>query len=177
MDPISSQVALGVHEGEAAMSSIVASYAFVPEEHPNRRTKRVIDALDEQRKVFGSRPAKEDPKLRSVARGLAKKLQKGEAGIVEARDHLLARASTRWRKPVYGFAFVTHSLETIDFPKELLAPKNLPMSVVVAPFTRPGLPWSMYTIIVVFPRQPKANIARLEGEGASAVFSQGIVSW
>lgn len=84
MDPQSSQVALGVHDGESAMSSIVALYAFV-----------------------------------------------------------------------------SHSLEKIDFSRELLAPKNLPVSVIVAPPSRKGLAWSTYAIIIVFPQQPKANIAGL----------------
>ncbi|QDG52873.1 hypothetical protein FIV42_19635 [Persicimonas caeni] len=161
MDPMASQVALGIHDHETSMSSIVASYAFVPDEHPNRRTKRVLDALEEQREAFGSRAPKEDSRLRSVSRKLAEKIEKGDVGVVEARDLLMDRVSQRYRKPVYGSAFVTHSLDEIDFPKQLLTPKNLPVSIIVAPFTKKGFPWTMYAVVIVFPQQPKANIAGL----------------
>jgi hypothetical protein len=123
----------------------------------------VIDALSEQREAFGSRAAKEDPKLRATARKLSKHIEAGNVGILEARDDLLDAAAKRYRKPVYGYALVTHSLESIDFPNDVLTSKNLPVAVVVAPYTKKGHPWTMYAVIVVFPRQPKANIASLDG--------------
>jgi hypothetical protein len=167
MDPASSEISLGSLEREHGIGVVVASYSFVPDEHPNRRVKRVIDALSEQRQAFGSRAAKEDPKLRARARKLSKHIEAGNLGILEARDKLLEAAAERYRKPVFGYAFVGHSLDNFNFPNDMLTSKNLPVAVVVAPYTKQGHPWTMYAVILVFPKQPKANLASLDGLGES----------
>jgi hypothetical protein len=160
MGPDASQIALGTIERNEGTGAVVASYTFVPDIHPNRRVARVIDALSEQRKTFGSRPAEEDAQLRAAARRIGTEIRAGNLEIIEARDELMDLALKRFRKPVRGYAFVAQSLEDVDFPRIMLTSKNLRVSVVATPFNKPGYPWTMYVILVVFPDQPDSDIAR-----------------
>ncbi len=162
MDPSSSQVAVGAVERDDAISGIVASYAFVPHEHPNRRARRVLDRLSEQRRAYGSNAAREVPELRADARNMSRLVEQGKLGVVEARNRLMDETSRHFHKAVRGYAFVAHSLDDIDFPKAMLQSKNLPVAVVVAPFTKKGFPWTMYAVVVVFPVQPRAHVAMLD---------------
>lgn len=161
MAPEITKVALGVVANESSTCSIVASYDFLPDVHPNKRAKQVLDSLSEKRDMFGSRPAKEDPKLRAKARKLSRKLAAGQIGILDAHDELGEAATRRWNKSVYSYTMVSPTLEGIDWPRELLASKNLPVSVIVAPYQHEGYPWTLYAIIVVYPEQPRANVAQL----------------
>lgn len=162
MDPSRAEIALGTVERDQAVSGIVASYSFVPDEHPNRRAQRVLDALNKGREAFGSHPAQEDPKLRAKARRASRAIEHGKAGVIKARDFMLEAAAKRYHKAVYSYTFVTHSLDDIDFPKEVLQSKQLPVSVVVAPFSKKDFPWTMYAVVLVFPKQPRANIAMVD---------------
>ncbi|GEM_PF-4821951 len=134
----------------SGMGAIFVSYNFVTNEHSNKRIKRVVAALNQERKAHGMKPIKENRTTRARAEGWAKELEKGALIEDIAQELMQAYLDETGKQNVHSYMMLVPNLDDISFDATLVNKRTLKPSFVVAPYKPLNSPWTFYAIIIAY---------------------------
>ncbi len=141
------QIAVGAAPADSAggLGVVITSYAFFGAENHDANAARVMTNLGKARaarrlppvKVLGALPALSEE---------ARLVNAGKHAPMEALDNALGAESQRIGASMRGWAVVTNDLDSVPFPKELLAPGVPTVRIVVTHYRPEDAAWGAYLV-------------------------------
>lgn len=170
--PDARKIAIGAAalEGGPSIGAVVTTYAMFGDyaaTDADRERARAFGRIDEERAKHGLGPVTSLGPMPEVAT-LAKLVRENKREGGEALESALMFESRRIHRGVRGWALVTHDLDEIVVPTELLVPSPVPpqVGVEVTHFKPEGSPWGAYLLYVITPAD---GLARRAQQVASAM--------
>lgn len=155
--PDARKIAVGAAalQGGPSVGAVVTTYSMFGDytaEGSQRDRARALARIDEERTKRGLAPVTSLGPMPEVAT-LAKLVHEGKREGGEALDSALVFQTQRLQRSTRGWALVTHDLDRLTVPPELLVPTPAPPSVgiEVTHFKPDGSPWGAYLLYVITP--------------------------
>jgi hypothetical protein len=153
LDPNVRKLALGPvwSDEEQYFGAIISTYALFEPEDQQQLKWRVFDALGKQRARGGmGAPALLAP-MEEATKAIVAAVESGELTPRRGLQRLIdITAQALPYRTVGGWVFETESIESIEFPKELLKQPLLKATAAVAVHRSADDPWGRYVVLLVY---------------------------
>jgi hypothetical protein len=139
---------LEVNDGTPAMAVIVGTYGLFSEESHATHVARVFEQLAEARAERRQPAPRRLDELEELSMNAAGSV---EAGVVpqDALRELLHASGAALKRSVRGWVVETSELEDLSFPEELLADRQVWVSIGVSSYRPEGEAWGRYVVLIV----------------------------
>jgi hypothetical protein len=160
LDPAARQIAIGAGSpGDlGGVGAVVTTYAFFGEPKAGDEGKAVLKRLAALRAASHLTPPAPIAGLEHLTAN-TRLVGEGRMEPMEALERSLSQESTRHGRTLRGWVVVTHDLDTMQVPSELLAPGNLVVGVDVAHWRAEGAAWGSYVVFLLVPADAPQNVA------------------
>lgn len=163
LDPTAQQIAIGSAPTESlgGLGVVVTTYTMFGSEDHQADVERVMLRLSQERAARRLPPIPTLGNLPTLA-DEARLVNAGQREPMAALDHALSAETERLGQSMRGWVILTHDLDQIPFPKELLAQgPSAPtaLRVVVTHYRPENLPWGAYLIYLVAPAPTQQQVA------------------
>jgi hypothetical protein len=150
LDPDARWLAVGtvVRQDAPFLAGVFGTYALFDAAAHDDDARRVLEALDAARAARGKPPIEHLPKVASLGRLAAGRVQAGEAPPDVLND-LLRQSSQVLQRSVNGWLVETRELGEIVFPEALLESDRLELAIGVSHHKPKGEAWGRYVILLV----------------------------
>lgn len=157
--PGARQIAVGpTTAAGAGLGVVITTYSFFGAEDAQANAKRVMTHIAEGRAARGLAPATALGDLPALV-DAARLVNAGQREPMAALEQALAVETQRLGRPLLGWALVTHDLDVLDLPAELLDPGPVAVRVLVTHYHPEGAPWGAYLVYIVFPAPTRRQVA------------------
>jgi hypothetical protein len=133
-------------EDRQVLAGVLSTYELTDDREADAR--RVAERLGRLRREAGRSPPAVIRSLEAVAEAHVRTVQRGSSPR-EAMEALMQAVAERTQLPVRAWAVDYSSVETMQFPAELLSATAVQMVVGVAPYKPAGEPWTRYLAVFV----------------------------
>ncbi|MBX3205734.1 MAG: hypothetical protein KF764_11745 [Labilithrix sp.] len=166
--PEARQIAVGPTTAEGAgLGVVITTYSFFGAEDDQANATRVMNRIAQERAARGLAPATAFGNLPGLVNA-ARLVNAGKREPMAALDEALGAEAQRIGQSLRGWVLVTHDLDSLDLPKELLAPGPVAVRVVVTHYQPENIPWGAYLIYFVSPAPTPREVATKASFVASA---------